>query len=372
MSTPILVDEPKDLAPLILSSDSFGRRERFDAWREELMLRVIRVDVDVPDKTNFRTRLRVLNLPNIAIIERRSTPSVVKRTRDLVRDGDDAFVFTLPWGGTVEIRAGADEARVGPGEAIITPLDEVGGLRTPLGVRGVSLRVARKAALSSAPGVERLVNRPVPVDEAAFAILSSYVVSLMSAPRGLDPSLASLADQQVRELLAHVFDPSGDLARAQTYGGIKAARLHAVIRDIGRSSRRARSQRSVGRAPASCVGAVCPAIVGRRRKVVLRLRARNAPETRASAVGRSADRPPAHRRHRRDGGLQRSFALQQNVPLVFRPNALRRPTRAMRARLERLSATIRRLRRVARSTTPASVRLSPDWVRSRPRRRAAA
>lgn len=235
MSTPILVDEPKDLAPLILSSDSFGRRERFDAWREELMLRVIRVDVDVPDKTNFRTRLRVLNLPNIAIIERRSTPSVVKRTRDLVRDGDDAFVFTLPWGGTVEIRAGAGEARVGPGEAIITPLDEVGGLRTPLGVRGVSLRVARKAALSLAPGVERLVNRPVPVDEAAFAILSAYVVSLMSAPRGLDPSLASLADQQVRELLAHVFDPSGDLARAQTYGGIKAARLHAVIRDIGRS-----------------------------------------------------------------------------------------------------------------------------------------
>ncbi len=235
MSTPILVDEPKDLAPLILSSDSFGRRERFDAWREELMLRFIRVDVDVPDKTNFRTRLRVLNLPNIAIIERRSTPSVVKRTRDLVRDGDDAFVFTLPWGGTVEIRAGAGEARVGPGEAIITPLDEVGGLRTPLGVRGVSLRVARKAALSLAPGVERLVNRPVPVDEAAFAILSSYVVSLMSAPRGLDPSLASLADQQVRELLAHVFDPSGDLARAQTYGGIKAARLHAVIRDIGRS-----------------------------------------------------------------------------------------------------------------------------------------
>src|ERR1700689_298273 len=74
--------------------------------------------------------------------------SVVKRTQDLVRDGDDAFVFTLPWRGTVEIRAGAVEARVGPGEAIITSLNEVGSLRTPLGVRGVSLRVARKAALS--------------------------------------------------------------------------------------------------------------------------------------------------------------------------------------------------------------------------------
>ena len=124
------------------------------------MLRVIRVDVDVPDKKNFRTRLRVLNLPKIAIIERRSTPSVVKRTADLVRDGDDAFVFTLPWGRSVEIRAGADAARVGPGEAIITSLEEVGSLHTPLGVRGISLRIARKTALSLAPEAERLVQSP--------------------------------------------------------------------------------------------------------------------------------------------------------------------------------------------------------------------
>lgn len=113
-------------------------------------------------------------------------------------------------------------------------MEEVGSLHTPLGVRGISLRIARKTALSLAPEAERLVNHPVPLDEAAFAILSSYVVSLMSAPTGLTASLASLADQQVRELLAHVFDPAGDLARAQMYGGIKAARLQAVIRDIGR------------------------------------------------------------------------------------------------------------------------------------------
>jgi AraC-like DNA-binding protein len=234
VSTPILVDEPKGLAPVVLSSDSFGARERFDAWREELMLRVIRVDVDVPDKTNFRTRLRVLSLPNVAIIERRSTPSVVKRTPDLVRDGDDALVFTLPWGKTIDIRAGLHEARVGPGEAIITSLSEVGSLCTPAGVRGLSLRIARKAALSVTRDAERLVNRPIRLDEAAFAILNSYVVSLMSAPRGMSNALSSLADRQVRELLAHVFDPAGDLARAQVYGGIKAGRLQAVVRDIGR------------------------------------------------------------------------------------------------------------------------------------------
>ncbi|HEX9168918.1 MAG TPA: AraC family transcriptional regulator [Roseiarcus sp.] len=234
MSTPTLTEERHRFAPLILSSDSFKERDRFDAWREELMLRVIRVDVDVPDRSTFRTRLRVLTLPNLAIIERRSTPSVVKRTHDLVRDGDDALVLTLPWGKNIDVRAGADEARVGPGEAIITSLGEVGSLRTPAGVRGLSLRVDRKVALNFAPAAERLVNRPIKLDEAAFAILSSYVVSLMSAPRGLPLSLARLADHQVRELLAHVFDPAGDLARAQVYGGIKAARLRAVVGDIDR------------------------------------------------------------------------------------------------------------------------------------------
>ena len=36
------------------------------------------------------------------------------------------------------------------------------------------------------------------------------------------------------ELLANIFDPEGDLARAGVYGGVKAARLQAVVEDIAR------------------------------------------------------------------------------------------------------------------------------------------
>jgi hypothetical protein len=92
-------------AAIVLSSDALDPRDRFDAWREELMLRVMRVDVSVPDRLAFRTRLRIHNLPNLGIIERRTTPSLVKRTAELVRDGDDSLVFSLPWRGTVEAGA---------------------------------------------------------------------------------------------------------------------------------------------------------------------------------------------------------------------------------------------------------------------------
>jgi AraC-like DNA-binding protein len=221
-------------APILLSSDAFDARDRFDAWREELMLRVMRVDVDVPDKGSFHTRLRVLNLPNVGVIERRSTPSVVKRTAELVRDGDDSVVFSLPWREGIESRGVAGEARVRPGQAIIHSLHEITSSRAPQGFRGVSLRIARQTAQSVAPNVDRRLNRAIPIDETASAILRSYLVSLMTASRGLSQSVAALADIHVRELLAHVFDPFGEIARGQAYGGIKAARLQAVIQEIAR------------------------------------------------------------------------------------------------------------------------------------------
>ena len=76
------------------------------------------------------------------------------------------------------------------------------------------------------------LNRAIPVDRTASFILRSYLVSLVSTAGGLSPSVATLADRHLRELLANIFDPEGDLARAGVYGGVKAARLKAVDREI--------------------------------------------------------------------------------------------------------------------------------------------
>jgi AraC-like DNA-binding protein len=234
MSTSVINGERPASAPILLSSDAFDERDRFDAWREELMLRVMRVDVDVPDKRTFQTRLRVLNLKNISVIERRSTPSEVSRTAELIRDGDDSLIFSLPWRKGIEARGPAAEARIGPGEAIIHSLNEITRSRAPQGFRGVSLRISRQTARSVAPYAERRLNRAIPVDRSASFILRSYLVSLVSTAGGLSSSVATLADRHLRELLANIFDPEGDLARAGIYGGVKAARLQAIVEEIAK------------------------------------------------------------------------------------------------------------------------------------------
>jgi AraC-like DNA-binding protein len=231
MSTLPINQDRASHAPILLSSDAFHARDRFDAWREEIMLRVARVDVGVPDRTRFHTRLRVIQLPSLSIIDRRSTPSVVKRTSELVRDGDDAVMVSLPWRGSLELRIGG-EARAGPGDAILSSLHEVGDLISPKPFAGASLRLDRTIARSVIPGFETRLNMRIPLDPGASALLRSYLKALALTAGGLTPSAAALADMQVRELVAHLFDPVGELARAEPYGGIKAARLRAVINDI--------------------------------------------------------------------------------------------------------------------------------------------
>jgi AraC-like DNA-binding protein len=215
--------------PLLVSSDAF---EGFDAWREEWMLRFLRVDLQVPDPSRFQMRVRALALPKISIIERRSTESVARRARGLLRDGDDALTFNFVLRRTFTHRDTTGQRLVEAGQAIILPLNEASDLFAPGGVRGVSLRLDRATARSVARDAEGWLRRPFPVEASAFRLLQIYLASLFSLPDGLSPTLATLADIQVRELLANAFDPSGDLARSNAHGGLQAARLQAIVQDV--------------------------------------------------------------------------------------------------------------------------------------------
>jgi AraC-like DNA-binding protein len=226
MRVPSGNEEP--VAAVELSSDALPRHERFPRWREELMARVLRVDVDVPDRGSFRTRVQVVKLPRLSVIERRSTPSLVKRDRVLIRDGADDLVFNFAWEGVSHWRGADSDARIAPGQAIVSSLAEVCGFHSPEDGAGAAIRIGRARALRTLPAIERRLMQPVGVSQAAVTILRSYLDTLRRGP-ALSASTALLADHQIEELVAHIFDPAGDLARGGPNGGVKAARLNAAF-----------------------------------------------------------------------------------------------------------------------------------------------
>ncbi len=224
----LLPDQGAALAPIVLSSRALPPTDRFARWREELMARVLRVDVDVPDRDNFQTDVRLVRLPGVRVIERRSTPSMVNRDRVLVRDGADDFVFNFAWQGESLWRFPTSEARLTSGQAIVSSLDKVCGFRSSHGGAGVALLVGRGRIAKTLPAVESWLGRRIEVPASAAAILKAYVDALHHGG-DLTASTALLAGHQIEELLAHIFDASSDLARAEAHGGLRAARLRAAL-----------------------------------------------------------------------------------------------------------------------------------------------
>ncbi len=225
--------EGERAAPVFLSTDFFEERERFDAWREEFALSIARTDVGTSDRQGFRTDIHALRLPTVAISKTSmAAPVSLVRTSSLLRDDDDALVFIVCLEGQGELRFGEDQVRLVPSTGTLAPTHRAGGWFSTGPVTTCSLRVSREVARSFAPSLDQALLCRIRPGDPSIVILRSYLEALLATPDGLSPSMAVLADVQLRELLAHVINPAGDLARAGSYGGVKAARLRAVLQDV--------------------------------------------------------------------------------------------------------------------------------------------
>lgn len=220
-----------ELKPVVLSTDGWSATNRFDMWRDEFALRVAHVDVNTPDKNAFSADIHVLPLPNLTISKTTVAPCSLTRTPSLLRDGDDGLVFILCLEGEADIRFGEDHVHLKPGNGTLVANHRIGGFFSTAKATTCSIRIDRDLASQFAPSLDDVLVRETRQGDPSLNILRAYLTPLLDAG-GLSASMTTLADNQIRELLAHIVNPAGDLARSGAYGGIKAARLQAVLQDI--------------------------------------------------------------------------------------------------------------------------------------------
>jgi len=238
---PILTGQARELphmvdgspfSPLVISTDTLPSKDRFEACREIFKMGVGRVELGAQDRQGFRASIHMQRLPNLVLLQTTVTSCSLIRTSTLLRDGDDGLVFGLLLAGEGEMRFGEDSMRVPPGSATLVSTHRRGGFHTATGATTYSLRIERHAARSIAPALEDSILRELRRSDPSLTILKAYLGALLSERKALSPAMAMLVDGQIRELLAHILHPGGDLARAAPYGGVKAARLRAILNDI--------------------------------------------------------------------------------------------------------------------------------------------
>jgi AraC-like DNA-binding protein len=228
-----MTDSPV-FSPLVLSTDNLPAEDRFEACSEIFKKGIGRVELSTDDRRGFRASIQMQPLPNLVVLQTTLTSCSLMRTPALLRDGDDCLVFGVCLTGTGEMRFGEDRARFssGSGTASLVGTHRCGGFFTATGATTYSVRIERQVVRSFASSFEEAMLRELRPSDPSLTILKAYIGALLSQRQSLSPSMATLVDGQLRELLAHLLNPAGDLARSAPYGGVKAARLRAILNDI--------------------------------------------------------------------------------------------------------------------------------------------
>ena len=98
----------------------------------------------------------------------------------------------------------------------------------------LSLRLPRALLREAIGPAAPPVLRVFPATDPALQLLSVYARGLIGAEAALSVEAAELAGRHISELVVNLLDPNAALVREERFGGMKAARLQAVVRAIDR------------------------------------------------------------------------------------------------------------------------------------------
>ena len=212
------------------SADRFPERERFDAWREEFMLRIANSGMERLDDPAMPFHFDVANLPlgRLLFAQVRGTAVRTLREPQHIADGYADFTLIVPRRGDLAAVAG-DAETAGP--ALVTYWRPASAsFLAPESERYELFRyqLPRDLLESVVDDPDALCFRPAPMNQAALDYLVQYTEGVLLKHDFADPRLIERTSAHVLDLVAAILGPTRDAAEVAGRRGIRAARLHAI------------------------------------------------------------------------------------------------------------------------------------------------
>lgn len=217
-------------AMIRFSADRFPERERFDAWREEFVLRVANSGMERLDDPNTPFHIDIANLPlgRLLFAQVRGTSVRTFREQRHVADGYADFTLIVPRRGGLATAAGDTESE---GAGLVTYWrPATASFLAPEAGRYELYRyqLPRDLLESVVDDPDTLCFRPAPMNRAALDYLVQYTEGVLLQHDFDDPRLVERTAAHVLDLVATILGPTRDAAEVAGRRGIRAARLQAI------------------------------------------------------------------------------------------------------------------------------------------------
>jgi len=212
------------------SSDNGQRRA---TWLETLRRQIVGLDSE-PLVDRPRNNSVGIVLPNLGVVRSEGTPSVVRRTSQLVSDGNDNLrlvILAKSRGRAVAAQFGR-EITMEPGGAVVLSNSEQNSFATLSPHRLIALNLSRRVLRPLLRDFDAVLARVIPQDIAPLRLLSNYVEGVIADPALDAADVTRLVVTQIYDLAALTMGATREAAEIAKGRGLRAARLRAIKADI--------------------------------------------------------------------------------------------------------------------------------------------
>jgi AraC-like DNA-binding protein len=228
-----IVMPPMPSRLLRISTEMFPERDRFSAFREEFVRRILTMDVIDHSGGRPRFDLTFMPLGPVGVSNLVCRPAELIRHKHHLKDGSDNFRLEIIEAGPIVFAHAGEERIYDAGSACFfdegRPFRGVGP--TDGGVINVRVQAAALKALVRHP--EDLAGRPVQSGP-ALRLLYGYLRSLTTLAEPPSPELAPTIGAHLLDLVAAVLGPTAEAAELVAQRGVKAARVRAILAEVAR------------------------------------------------------------------------------------------------------------------------------------------
>jgi len=220
-----------DVRVLRFSTDELPERDRLPMMREVHGRLTARVDIEPARGALLHYRVIARALPGLIVSLLSESPLTIRRTRELLADGNDDVVFAVPpTAANMLSHRGRELSPIADAVLLSTAdvlrIDVASASHCPM----VTLSRQRLALL--VPGLEDAFMRPIPRDTEALQLLTRYLRLFDDQQSLATPELRSLVVEHVYDLVALALGATRDAAATANGRGVRAARLHAIKTEI--------------------------------------------------------------------------------------------------------------------------------------------
>lgn len=213
----------------VLNASTGAGRGSIEAFRERFGRAILGIDMLPLDDEPLRCEMTLRAIPDLAVATGALSP--MRNEHRAALAGNDDFVLVLMTAGTGELRARGRVVTVRSGEAVLSANGEAATFIGHTPTRLTNIRLNRHLLTRLVDEPDAMVARVLPTTGLPLRLLGEYASVLGDPGVTLEAAMRRVVATNMHELAALAL---GAVAPRQRSGGVKAARLRAIKRDMGR------------------------------------------------------------------------------------------------------------------------------------------